>query len=260
MRNFRNVLIATLLALVSNSFVLAQSGESTIKLLLVREDKVIPSMASNYEAALADLKSILESVNDLKINYFCHMQDDFYFTHMIPVNSLEDIENLKFDRVVERLGKPELTLVYDELCNSIESSKYYLIKYHADLSYIPQSENWLEKSQYRKWTFYYLYPGTQDEVMKILSAWKGLYNTKEVLSGYRVFEGFLGIEQPVIILTNWAENPTNHQEKLTGAMEKLGNDGAALWTATMQYVREVKIIEGWFLPQYSYTRGLKLAE
>ena len=260
MKKIRNMLIIVILTLVSNSFVFAQLSESNLNLLLIREDNVIPSQTSIYEAALADLKAILISVNDKNINYFCHMQDDFNFTHIIPVKSLEDIDNLKIDRVVERLGKPELNLVYDEICSSIESTRYYMVKYCPDLSYIPQSENWLEKSQYRKWTFCYLYPGTQDEVKKILSAWKVLYAEKGVESGFRVFEGFMGTEQPLIILTNWAENPSKHQEKLNKAMEKLGNEGTALWLATMENVRELKVVEGWFLPQYSYTSGQGFAE
>jgi hypothetical protein len=260
MKNIRNLLITGIIILVSNAFVLAQTSENKLNLLLVREDKVIPSKVSTYEAALADLQVALTSVNEKGIQYFCHMQDDFCFTHVIPVNSLEDIQNLKINKLVERLGKPELNLIYDEMNSAIESAKYYMIQYCPDLSYVPEGENWIGQGQYRKWSFYYFYPGTQEEVRKILSAWKGLYVKNNVERGYRVFEGFLGTEQPLFILTNWAEDPKDHEEKLNKTMEQLGDESVVLWTATMEYVREVKVIEGWFLPQYSYTLGQKFAE
>jgi hypothetical protein len=260
MKNTRNLLFTALLILVPNAFVLAQPSTVSLNLFLVREDKVRPSMVSTYESALADLKVMLNSVNDLKTPYFCHIQDDFCFTHVIPVNSLEDVENLKIDRLVERLNRPELKLVYNDMCSAVESTRYYVIRYLPDLSYVPESQSWIDKMQYRKWSFYYFYPGTQDEVKKILAAWKDLYLRNGVARGFRVFEGYLGTEQPMLIFTNWAENPADHQEKLNQTMEKLGEEGSVLWMATMEYVRDVKIIEGWFLPQYSYTLGLKLAE
>jgi len=260
MKNIRNLLFTVIVSLVSNAFVLAQPSTANPNLFLVREDKVKPSMVSTYESALADLKLILDEVNDLKIPYFCHIQDDFCFTHVIPVNSIEDVENLKIDRLVERLNRPELFLVYDDLCSAVESTRYYMFKYDPDLSYVPESQSWIDKMQYRKWSFYYFYPGTQDEVRKILLAWRALYAKNNVARGFRVFEGYLGTEQPMLIFTNWAESPADHQEKLNQTMEKLGEEGSALWMATMEYVRDVRVVEGWFLPQYSYTLGLKLAE
>ena len=40
----------------------------------------------------------------------------------------------------------------------------------------------------------------------------------------------------------------------------LGDDGATLWLKMMDYVRETKTVEGWFLPQYSFAPGMKFAE
>ena len=78
--------------------------------------------------------------------------------------------------------------------------------------------------------------------------------------GFRVFSGFLGVEQPLYILTTWAENPLDFQTNIQNTSSLLGEDGAELWQLLMGYVQQTKTIEGWFLPQYSFAPNMKLAE
>jgi hypothetical protein len=75
-----------------------------------------------------------------------------------------------------------------------------------------------------------------------------------------VFSGFLGVEQPMYLLTTWAENPLDYHENLQKTSGILGEEGAALWVALMEYAQEIKTIEGWLLPQYSFAPGLELAK
>lgn len=260
MKNLKKVFIASLMLLMAQGFAFGQSSESDWNMMLVREDKVVPSLVSNYEAALMDLKEFLTEENVEDFQYFCHMQDDYHFTHVIPVNSCEDVESLKLISWVERMSNPEADLIYDEINGSIESSRYYMLQYNPYLSYVPESENWIEGLPYRKWSFYYFYPGTMDDVRALLSAWQNLYMKNNVASGFRVFEGYLGTEQPLFVFTNWAEDPQDHQKKLYQTMVSLGDESIVLYQALMQYVRKVETIEGWYLPQYSYTQNQKFAE
>jgi hypothetical protein len=260
MYNTNKLLIASLFIIASNVSIPAQTSESEWDMMLVREDKTIPSLVGNYEAGLMDLKEFLIEENIEDFQYFCHMQDDYSFTHVIPINSFEDLESLKLASWVARMENPKADLIYNDINTSIESSRYYLVKYLPALSYVPESENWIKSLPYRKWSFYYFYPGTADDVSALLAAWQGLYMKYDAPSGFRVFEGYLGTEQPLYIFTNWAEDPMDHHEKLNQTMEKLGEESVVLWLALMEYVKEVKTIEGWFLPQYSYTQDQTLAE
>ncbi len=89
----------------------------------------------------------------------------------------------------------------------------------------------------------------------------GLYaQDKGIKSGFRVFSGFLGIEQPLYILTTWAEDPLDYHEKLQNTVGLLGEEGAVLWEKMLENVNGASAVEGWFLPQYSYAPGLKMAQ
>lgn len=260
MKSNLKVFMTSLMLIMANSHVFAQSSESDWNMMLVREDKVIPSQVGNYEAALMDLKEFLKEENVDDFQYFCHMQDDYHFTHVIPVNSCEDVDYMKLASWVERMSNPEADLIYSDINGSIESSRYYMLQYNPFLSYVPESENWIEGLPFRKWSFYSFYPGTEDDVRELLSAWQNLYLKQNVASGFRVFEGYLGTEQPLFVFTNWAEDPQDHQEKLYQTMETLGDESIILFQALMQYVRKVETVEGWFLPQYSYTLNQNLME
>jgi hypothetical protein len=93
----------------------------------------------------------------------------------------------------------------------------------------------------------------------ILAAWKQLYQKKKINKGFRVFSGFLGVDQPLYILTTWAKDPSDYHANLENISGMLGENGIALWNKMMQHVRATETVEGWFLPQYSYAPGMKLA-
>lgn len=260
MKTIVTILMTGIASIILNTILIAQSSESDWNMMLIRKDKVIPSLVSDYEAALMDLKDFLTDENVKDFQYFCHMQDDYCFTHVIPVNSCNDVEALKLGSLIERMNNPGLDLIHTDMNSTIESSRYYMLQYGPDLSYVPENENWIEGLPYRKWSFYYFYPGTEEAVREILLAWQGLYMKHDVASGFRVFEGYLGTEQPLFVFTNWAKDPKDHQEKLNQTMEKLGEESIVLWMALMEYVRKVDTVEGWFLPQYSYTKDQNLAK
>ena len=89
--------------------------------------------------------------------------------------------------------------------------------------------------------------------MRYLKAWKNLYKNKGVKNGFRVFSGVIGLEQPVIIITTWGKSPLEYQTNLQENIELLYNEGTFLWTGMMELVRKVETVEGWYLPQYSFT-------
>jgi hypothetical protein len=79
-----------------------------------------------------------------------------------------------------------------------------------------------------------------------------LYEQKGVESGYRIFRGLIGIDQPVVMFTNWAKSPLEHQQNMEINMELLGENGSVLWLSMLEMARKVETVEGWYLPQYSY--------
>lgn len=259
MKIYQITYLITFAIILNSQLAFSQLSDKKWDLMLVREDKVYLSMTQEYEASLTDLKNFLTEKNVTSFNYFTHMQDDYFFTHVTPIHQLKDLSKGIQSFMAKEVKDPELDLILDYLNESIEFYKYYIVQYQPELSYIPKGDDWGNSSPYRRWNYFYFQPGSEMEVETILFAWKKLYQKNEIDAGFRVFSGFLGVEQPLYLLTTWAENPLDYHQNLQNASSGLGEEGAALWVALMEYAKEVKTIEGWLLPQYSYAPGLELA-
>jgi hypothetical protein len=246
--------------LLAVTLVQAQKIDDTMDLLLIREDKVSPSMSNDYELSLADLHNFLVDNKVIDFNYFTHIQDDYKFTHIVPIDNLDDLHSGTREALQKKINKPELEVIMNYFDLSVDSYLQYIVQYRPKLSYVLENDNWMENSSYRKWNYFYFYPGNETEVEELLAAYKYLYEQKSVEMGFRVFKGLIGTEKPLYILTTWGASPLDYHESLEKASKSLGDEGAVLWTNLMKLVRETKTSEGWYLPQYSYSPDKKLAE
>lgn len=254
------VKIAFILLLVQSSTLIGQVAEENWDLMLIREDKVYPSLTRDYEIGLTDLKTFLSNNKIKGFNYFTHLHDNYTYSHVTPIKELKDLDNGIYSYFSKNIKNKEFEDVLFYLDNTVESFKHYLIKYQPEISYVPKDENWTESMSYRKWHYFYFYPGIEILVDEILAAYKQLYSDKNIQMGFRVFTGFLGVEEPLYILTTWANTPLEFQQNLKTASGLLGEEGEYLWNSLMEYVRKTNTVEGYYLPQYSFTSGMKLAD
>ena len=259
MKSTRLIYIVITLLLLNATVSLCQDTDK-MNLMVIREDRVSPALTNDYEMALMDMTEFLSEKQINGFNYFAHLREDYIYTHVVPVDRLEDLENGLHAYVAKKINDPEFDLILDYLNDATEASRYYITQYRPELSYVPNDLDWGDDNTYRKWSYFYFEPGTDDKVENTLLAWKKLYNQKGIKMGFRVNSGIIGIEQSVYILTTWAESPLDYHQDLQAASELLGSDGGSMWTKMMSDVREVEVIEGWFLPQYSYTQGAILAK
>jgi len=246
-------ILCLIIALTGSHFCpgLAQTTDVDWDVLLIREDHVKPSLTMEYEASLMDLMDFFESRPESNLNYFIHLQDNYYFSHIIPLSSMDKIEEGMLETIVATSADKTLELIWEDLNSSIETSRYYTMKYRPEYSYLPEGDDWLHEVPYRRWNHYYFQPGTEKEVEELFEAWHYLYNDVGARSGYRIYKGLIGQEQPLYIFATWAADPGEYQDRLQENMELLGKDGVILWMKMMELVRKVETIEGWYLPQYS---------
>ncbi len=245
--------ILLLLLIVGVEATFAQVSDKDWKYLLVREDVVKPSMNKYYEATLTDLKQFLTDNKVKHVNYMTQLQDNFNYSHITPLKSMDDIEGGLESFIKGKERSAEFDLIWGDLNETIESYSYYVVKYEPEMSYVPDGKVWLEEAPYRRWNYLYFEPGTEKEAEKILLAYKNLYKNKGVKSGFRVFKGVIGLDQPVIMFTTWSKTPLDYQKELQESIALLDEEGAILWVSMMELVRNAETMEGWYLPQYSFT-------
>jgi hypothetical protein len=251
MNKFLYLIILITAVGISNSF--SQPLSEKGNLLLIREDVVRPSMAETYELGLLDMAGFLKENNEEKVNYLTHIQDNFHYTHISSINDLNDIEKVSLEKYISgEKASDDFSFFWEIMNGTLDTRHSYVVEYDAKNSYVPEGESWLEGMPYRKWNYYYFSPGTEEEVEKILSAWKYLYQQNNIESGYRVYRGVLGIEQPVVLFTSWAKNPLEHHQNLEANTRILGEEGSALLIGILESATKVETIEGYFVPEFSY--------
>ena len=236
---------------------IAQISDSNLNYLMVREDMVKPSRAADYEASLTDLALFLSDQKVQSVNYMTQLQDNFHYSHVVRLNSLNDIDGGLRSYVKGEKKSAEFDLIWSDLKETINSYRYYVVQYQPELSYVPDGKIWLEEAPYRRWNYLHFEPGTEKEAEQILLAWKNLYKDKGVKSGFRVFKGVVGLDQPVYMFTTWSATPLDYQIELQESIELLDDDGTILWIAMMELVRKAETVEGWYLPQYSFNPETK---
>lgn len=260
MKIIRIIIVIIALLMTNINVLFSQLSDENWDLMLIRNDKVYTSMTMEYERTLVDLKDYLSTKNIEGFNYFTHLRDDYSFTHAIPLNELSDMSKGIHSVLAKQINDPEFNTIITRLKKNLRSYQYYIVKFEKDLSYIPEGDDWGENSSYRRWTYLYCQPGKESEVKEVLENWRKLYEAKDVEMGFRVFTGFLGIEQPLYILTTWAENALEYQLNIEKSSKILGEEGISLWNNMYEFVNTTETLEGWYLQQYSFAPNLKMAE
>jgi len=229
----------------------SQTSDSDLDYLLVREDIVKPARAASYEASLLDLGQFFTENKVKDVNYMTQIQDNYHYSHVMRLANMEDIKGGLEAFVTGGEKAAEFSLIWQYLNETIESYRYYVVKYEPGLSYVPDGQIWLKEAPYRRWNYLYFEPGTEKEAERILLAWKNLYKNRGSKSGFRVFKGVIGLDQPAMILTTWSASPYEYQKELEESIKLLGEEGSVLWSAMMELVRKGETVEGWYLSEYS---------
>lgn len=237
---------------IGTELAFGQISDKNWDFLLIREDVVKPGQIISYEESLVDLTLFLRDEKINGINYLTHLQDDYHYSHITILKDLNEIEGGLKAFVKGNKASDKFKLIWDDLNESLESHRFYVVRFDREFSYAPDGKAWLEEAPYRKWNYFHFEPGNEKEVDKILAAWKSLYVQKKIKNGYRIFRGVIGIDQPVLIFANWAKTPIEHHITLEENMELLGEEAEALWVSMIELSNKIKTIEGWYLPQYSY--------
>ena len=245
-------LFLALIAVLSINIALAQMDEAQMDYLMVRVDDVKPARAADYEASLTDLRLFLKDNNIKDVNYMTQLQDNYQYSHVAMLNSMDDIKGGLRAYIKGEKKSAEFDLIWSDINETLNNYRYFVVQYEPDLSYVPDGKIWLESAPYRRWNYIYFEPGTMEAAEDILRAWKNLYKAKGVTSGFRVFKGVVGVEQPVIMITTWSESPLDYQRELQESIDLLDEEGTVLWVAMMELMAKAETVEGWYLPQYSF--------
>ena len=126
------MLIIAALILLPGTSVFSQLSDEKWDLMLIREDQVDPSMTEDYEMSLMDLKNFLTEKKVKGFNYFTHLQDDYIFAHVTPIDHFKDLGKGIQSFMAKKVNDPELDLILDYMSDAIEFYRYYIVQYRPN--------------------------------------------------------------------------------------------------------------------------------
>ena len=112
MKSPRIIYIVITLILINTSVSLCQDTEK-MNIMVIREDLVAPASTNDYEMSLMGLKEFLLEKKIQDLNYFVHLRDDYIYTHVIPIDRLENLSNGLHSYIAKKINDPEFDIIID---------------------------------------------------------------------------------------------------------------------------------------------------
>lgn len=125
------------------------------------------------------------------------------------------------------LGSEHWRAIREQYVRANEYFHVFLVRYHADLSYLPPNSEHQELS-FRFLEFYYIVPGKEDQMEQVLSERLALLQNVDISFPYDVFVGDIGTERPVYFVVHRARDRVEFYSRRIQETQRLGEAGQTL--------------------------------
>lgn len=98
----------------------------------------------------------------------------------------------------------------------------------------------------------YVKPGKGKELEEINKEWVVLSREKNVPTGFNLFEGDIGTDMPVVVISEKGKDAADFFSQNAKNWELWGEKGRELWKKTEAVYRKIETKTAWFLPDLSY--------
>lgn len=242
--------------ILCSQFLVAQEAPKD-QLYLVHEETAKAEMINQYEATSVEWVEMMHKA-ELDIDMIHASQtEDFTYYYLIPISGYAEIDGFpaKFNSAVEKLGEDKWSALMTENYKSIQTYREYVIKWSADLSYVPKEPRIKQDEQsFIHWIFFHYKADKRQEMMDVLKEWKKLYEDKNINTGYSIWTMELGEDNNLLVLTEYAKSAIDFYQTLKSNNEITGKDEQVLWNKFTPLLINFEQKYGYFRPDLSYIK------
>jgi len=236
---------------------LSTYGQDTQKpqLFFVEDFVLKPSEIENFQETIKQFLNLFEEHN-FKYPVNSYITSDFHMYFTFPLQGMSDVEKIfaEVDVLAEKVGIPKWSELHDAEFQATESYQFGLYYLRPDLSYIPENPRLSpEESVFLEWEFMYIKPGMDMKAEEIWKEWVELYKKKGITDPYYCWVGFIGPELPLYIFTFFGKDHVDIHEANAAIVEKIGDEGDALYEKTMNLIKKTEHKSGNVLQDLTYT-------
>jgi len=239
------LLIAVFSILINNS-ALAQDAPKD-RLLLVHEEAAKIDMISQYVETSKDWAKLMHE-GGLPINFYAYERNDMHFYYVTPLRSYAQIDSMSdiFRTAINKIGKDKFSAMMAKNNASIKSSIDFVIKWSAELSYVPKKERTeLKDAGFVHWTFIHYKMDKRKEIMDVLKEWKALYEKNNSPDAYDIYTMDMGQDNNEIVVYDWAKNAVDYYKNDSDKSKEMKEAEHKLYEKITPYITKMKEFHGW---------------
>jgi hypothetical protein len=214
--------------------IMAQAEEQKAPLYIVEDTVVKPSKIAEYEVHVKMAVDLFKKYNYPYPVYNC-TTDDFHYISIFPLKNYADMENTyKATGELAKKAGEEWQAMIKSADGTLEYSKYFMVRYIPQLSYIPEEPRLKpEESNFMQWEFFYVLSGKEGAFVEFCKKLQALYKEKNIQDGWELYSGSIGIETPLFIVLLKGKNRIDYYSRQEKILEILGEEGLKLFMEDM---------------------------
>lgn len=249
----KNIWIIVLSIMLSASISMAQN-ETKNQAYLIHEDRVKPSMVSEYEKISKDLVAECTKYNIQETSWLTVAQNDNTYLYVTPIEKFAELDANVFATLGEKMGNDNMNKLFSRFNSCYDEHGDYIVYLNKDLSYMPGGITQVtEGKPYRLFYYNYVTPDTSKKFVSVLKKIKDVFAKSNSKLFYRVYStgfGVMGTYYMVVISAANAEE----MAKSSGENWELTKDQfQPLLTELNKYIWKTDEKRGWIRSDLSYT-------
>jgi hypothetical protein len=255
-RKLRFVL-ATLLCTMCVGLVSGQEEAPKPELAYVLVEHVKPSMSEQYEAATKELIGELAAheADPTKTSFMAVSGSEIGYVYVVSLENYAAMDTLGkiWHAEIEKVGEEKWHELEAKADKAVEYRESFHVARRPELSYVPENPRLKQGDiKYIRYTFLYVIPGQEKQFEKVAAEFVALYKSKDVESGWSMYQPVTGTDLPVYIVASGAKGPADYFAQGEKIDTLLGDEGEQLGQKGMSCVRKVEHKAGRPRPDLSY--------
>ncbi|SHG22200.1 hypothetical protein [Flagellimonas flava] len=230
--------------------------EKTTQAFWVHEDRVKPSMITDYEKVSKELNEACKTHNIQTLSWITSQTDDFRYLFVSPIDSLSDISKASkgFGALREKMGSDAFDKLFDDMDKCYDSHGDYVIVMDKSLSYMPNGITQTpEGMDYRR--FYYLHttPAGMAPLKEAIMKVKEMYEAKGSTSYYRIYRSGFGNMGSFYMVAVAAKDGTAYETQSAENDKLLGPEAMEVFGGVMQHITKMEEFSGRMRADLAYS-------
>jgi len=250
MKTQKKIILLILIFIIPLSLIAQENKSQHYK---VWDVVVKPGMFTDYEDALKKQIELSKKYN-FPFSWSTYVSHDFHYYIFAEIENHGNIDEIStaFSKIAQEAGD-EWQRMAEGAYPAVEYMKRGVVTLRPNLSYIPEKPKLQpEEAKFISWGFCYVKTGKSSEFETIQKEWVKLFKENNIPTGFNMFSGGVGTEQPFYFWAMSGKSEANFWVQNENNFQNLGEGADKLWNKTLPILRKFEPKTGMNRPDLSY--------